>query len=177
MFRSEKMSYQEKRIVASLFTGFLVMVVYCVYGLSRYQAVGESLLNNLKFWATAMLLTIALGIVAMMLVQLVLHIVLAISNEVKKEIQKKLPGEKNKACCEGQEIIDIEDEMDKLIALKSSKYSFAFIGFGFVSALVSLYFQQPPAIMLNAIFISFMLASLFEGFMQLRFYKKGIYHG
>lgn len=171
------MSYQEKRIVASLVTGFFVMTTYCIYGVARYQALGDSLLNNLKFWATAMLITIGLGIVVMMFVQLVLHVVLAIANEVNKEIIKKIPCGQKIASCEGLEITDIEDEMDKLIALKSSKHSFALIGFGFVAALVSLYYQMPPAIMLNTVFISFMLATLLDGLLQLRFYRKGIYNG
>jgi Na+-transporting methylmalonyl-CoA/oxaloacetate decarboxylase gamma subunit len=171
------MSYQEKRIVASLVTGIFVMVTYCLYGIARYQALGNSLLNNLKFWATAMLIVMGLGIVVMILIQILLHIVLAVANEVKKEISKKLPCDKKIVSSDESEITYLEDEMDKLIALKSSNYSFGILGFGFVAGLVSLYYQLPPAIMLNAVFLSFMLASLVEGCLQLRFYRKGIYNG
>jgi uncharacterized YccA/Bax inhibitor family protein len=175
------MSYQEKRIGVSVVSGFLILVSYCIYGVTKYQSVGEGLLTNLHFWATTMLVTIGLGIAVMMVIQLVLHIYLAISNEVKKEISKKIAcGEtcSNKVMsCDDLDIIDKEDEMDKLIALQASKYSFGVIGFGFVVSLVSLYYQLPPAVMLNINFVSFMLASLIEGLLQLRFYRSGIQHG
>jgi hypothetical protein len=175
------MSYQEKRIVASVIAGLVILVSYCLYGVSKYRAVGIGLLTDLKFWATTMLVTIGLGIAVMIVIQLVLHIYLAISNEVKKEISKRIAGDKTCAgksmSCDEGDIIDREDEMDKLIALKASKYSFGVIGFGFVASLVSLYYQHPPAVMLNINFVSFMLASLIEGLLQLRYYRGGIQHG
>jgi hypothetical protein len=175
------MSYQEKRIVASFISGLLILVSYCIYGVTKYQAVGEGLLTDLKFWATLMLVTIGLGIAIMMVIQLVLHIYLAISSEVKKEISKRIAGDKTCAgltmSCDDLDVMDKEDEMDKLITLKSSKYSFGVIGFGFVVSLVTLYYHLPPAVMLNTIFVSLMVASLIEGLLQLRFYRNGIHHG
>lgn len=178
------MSYQEKRIGVSVVSGLLILVSYCIYGVSRFKVLGTGLLTDLRFWATTMLVTIGLGIAVMMLIQLVLHIFLAVSSEVKKEIRKRISeseqcGSKSYQgrSCEDLEMMDKEDEMDKLISLKASNYSFGVIGFGFVVALVTLYYQMPPAIMLNIMFVSFMLASLLEGLLQLRFYRKGIYHG
>jgi len=171
------MSYQEKRIVASVVSGLLIFVSYCLYGVTKYQKMGESLLTDLLFWATTMLFTIGLGIAVMIVIQLILHVYLAVSNEVKKEISKKIPNGKKMMSCEELEMMDGEDEMDKLISLKASKYSFGMIGIGFVVSLVSLYYHMPPAVMLNIIFVSFMLATLLEGILQLRFYRKGIHHG
>ena len=171
------MSYQEKRIVVSVISGVLILATYCVYGITRYQTAGDGLLTDLKFWATAMLVTIGLGIAVMMVIQLILHIYLAISNEVKKEISKKISSGNKMMSCDDLEIIDKEDEMDKLIALKASKYSFGVIGFGFVASLVSLYYKMPPAVMLNINFVSLMIAFLIEGLLQLRFYRTGVYHG
>lgn len=171
------MSYQEKRIVVSVVSGLLVFVSYCFYGVTKYQTMGESILNDLKFWSTIMLITIGLGIAVMMVIQIVFHIYLAISNEVKKEISKKISCGNKTMSCEDIEMIDQEDEMDKLISLKASKYSFGTIGVGFAVALITLYYHLPPAVMLNIIFVSFMLASLLEGMLQLSFYRKGIHHG
>jgi len=178
------MSYQEKRIGVSVVSGLLILVSYCIYGVSRFKVVGTGLLTDLRFWATTMLVTIGLGIAVMMLIQIILHIYLAISSEVKKEIAKKIAGDGTCGSksyqgrsCEDLEMMDKEDEMDKLISLKASNYSFGVIGFGFVASLVTLYFRLPPAIMLNIMFVSFMLASLLEELLQLRFYRKGIYHG
>lgn len=124
-----------------------------------------------------MLFTIAVGIVIMILVQVLLHVVLAISTEVKKELSKQTACVKILEPCEECEISNLEDEMDKLIELKASKCSYGLLGLGFVASLLSLYFQQAPGIMLNIIFLSFLLASLLEGYLQLNFYKKGIHHG
>jgi hypothetical protein len=103
--RSENMYYQEKKTIASIISWVLILVVYSIYGISKYQGVGANLLNDLKFWAVTMLI---------------------------------------------------------------------FIGGGIVIALMSLYIKMPPAIMLNIIFISFILGSILAGFSQLYFYRKGI---
>ena len=175
------MYYQEKKTIASIISGVLVLAAYSIYGISKYQEVGPNLLNDLKFWAAAMLIFIGGGIVITILIQIVFHIILAVANEVAKEVAKEVA---NKANCKGSEkpyeeleIAEFEDEMDKLIALKAMRNSFVVVGIGFVIALVSLYMRMQPAIMLNIIFISFMLGSLFEGFSQLYFYRKGVKNG
>lgn len=174
------MSYQEKRILASVISGVGILVGYCVYGVIQYQKVGVSILSNLKYWASLMLITIGLGIAVMMVIQIFLHIFLAVTHEVKKEISKEIAKRtdcgKGLAACEELEMDGKEDEMDKLIALKASKYSFAVVGVGFLAALISLYFQLPPGVMLNILFISLMKSCLLEGILQLRFYQQGIYH-
>ena len=61
----------------------------------------------------------------------------------------------------------VEDEMDTLIELKSSRI-------GFVGALVSLLFEQSPMVMLNLLFFSFSVGSLSEGGLSLYYYRKGV---
>jgi hypothetical protein len=51
------MYYQEKKTIASIISGLLILAAYSIYGISKYQEVGANLLNDLKFWATAMLCT------------------------------------------------------------------------------------------------------------------------
>jgi len=171
------MYYQEKKTIASIFSGLLILTAYSIYGISKYQELGAGLLNDLRFWASAMLIFIVSGIIAAILIQVVFHIMLAVANEVAKEVS-------GKACCkvkdgtyEELEIAEAEDEMDKLIALKAMRNSFVVVGAGFVIALISLYMGTPPAIMLNIIFMSFVLGTLFEGFSQLYFYRKGVRNG
>ena len=168
------MYYQEKKTIVSIISGVLILAVYSIYGISKYKEVGMSLLNDLKFWGTAMLITIGVGMVATILIQIIFHFILTIANEVAKEASKKASFEEKNETYEELEISDFEDERDKLIALKAMRNSFVVVGVGFVFALVTLYFKVPPAIMLNIIFISFILGSIFEGLSQLYFYRKGI---
>jgi hypothetical protein len=86
-------------------------------------------------------------------------------NSDDKEIDKSIAAE------------IIEDEMDKLIELKSSRVGFFFAGIGFVAALVSLVLDYSPAVMLNILFISLSGGSLFEGVTQLYYYRRGIQNG
>jgi hypothetical protein len=171
------MFYQEKKTIVSIISGILILVAYTIYGISKYQEVGANLLNDLRFWAAAMLFCIGGGIVIIILIQIVFHIILAVANEVAKEISNKAKGKGNDETYEKLEIIEAEDEMDKLIALKAMKNSFTVVCVGFVIALVLLYLKMPPAIMLNIIFISFNLGMFIERFSQLYFYRKGIRNG
>jgi hypothetical protein len=68
----------------------------------------------------------------------------------------------------------VEDEMDKLIELKSNRVGFFMAGIGFVAALVALVLNYSPVVMLNILFIAFSIGSLAEGFTQLFYYRRGI---
>ncbi len=159
------MSYQEKRTIASLISGVLVLAAYCIYALSQYQA-NPAVLDDLKFWAITMLVFIGIGVAATIVIQIIFHILLAISIAVKERDDKKV-GKTMEACT-------AEDEMDKLIELKSSKVSFVIAGIGFVAGLVSIVLDFAPAVMLNIVFISCSFGSLLEGFVSLYYYRKGV---
>jgi hypothetical protein len=172
------MSYQEKRTITSIITGALVLGAYCVYVFGKVQS-GAVTPGDLKFWASTMLFFIGIGIVAIIVIQIVFHILLSISIAIKEQIRN---GEVDDKEIEKtiEKTIDaemVEDEMDKLIELKSTRISFIFAGIGFVAALVSQVFNYSPVVMLNIMFISFNVGSLFEGFAQLYYYRKGIQHG
>ena len=165
------MSYQVKKTVTSIVTGILVLAAYCIYAFGRAHA-GAAAPDNLKFWATAILIFIGIGIAASIVIQIVFHILLSISIAVKKKIQDEK--------CEDKEIEKnikaemVEDEMDKLIQMKSMRLAFIVAGIGFIAALVSLVLNSSPAVMLNILFISFSAGSLFDGFAQLYYYRRGL---
>ncbi len=171
------MYYKEKRTIASLISGIILLTAYCIYCISNYLEEGTDLLSDMKFWATAILIFIGSGILLTIIVQIVFHIILSISNEVAKEISKKACMEGENNTYEELEITDVEDEMDKLISLKAMRNSSAVVGIGFVASLFTLLLNMPPAIMMNILFASFSIGSLLEGFSQLYFYRKGVYNG
>jgi len=167
------MSYQEKKTITSILSGIFILAAYCIFAFSRYQAAIDP--GNLKFWAVNMLIFIGFGVVVSIIIQIVFHIALSISIAVKGKIQNQDLDDK-----EIEKQIDaemVEDEMDKLIELKSNRIGFFLAGIGFVAGLVTLAFNYSPAVMLNILFISFSAGSLLEGFAQLYYYRKGLAHG
>ena len=167
------MSYQEKRTITSILTGIFILAAYCIYAFGRYQAAIDP--GNLKFWAVTMLIFIGFGVVVSIIIQIVFHILLSISIAVKEKIQNQEMDDKEIEKQIKAEMV--EDEMDKLIELKSNRVGFILAGIGFVAGLVTLVFNYPPAVMLNILFISFSAGSLLEGFAQLYYYRKGLAHG
>ncbi|HWQ21099.1 MAG TPA: hypothetical protein VN478_00015 [Clostridia bacterium] len=161
------MSYQTKRTITSMVSGVLVLVAYCIHAFGRYSS-GAIADGDLKFWAGTMLVFIGIGIVATIILQIIFHIGLSIGIAVKdracdeKEIDKRI------------EATVIEDEMDKLIELKSSQIGFVLAGVGFVGALVLLLFGYSTVVMLNVMYLSFLVGSLMEGAASLYFYGKGV---
>ncbi len=163
------MSYQEKRTILSVTIGVLLLVAYCIYA---FGSAGATQVDDLKFWATTMLVFIGIGIVAMIVIQIVFHILLSISLAVKqkmidescddKEIEKSIQREM------------VEDEMDKLIELKASRIGLSFAGFGFVAGLIALGLDASVVVMLNILFISYSVGTVIEGLTQLYFYRKGV---
>ena len=164
------MSYQEKKTITSIVTGILVLATYCVYVLGKYrsQAVG---LDDLKFCGITMLVFIGIGIVAAIVIQILFHILLSISIAVK---ERDCDGKKVESIIESNMV---EDEMDRLIELKSMRIGFGLCGAGFIAALLSLVFDCPAGIMLNILFLSFSVGSLLEGALSLYYYRSGVRNG
>lgn len=122
-----------------------------------------------------MLLFIAIGIVATIIIQIVFHVLLSVAIAVQAKV--------NDQNCDDKEIEKsiktemVTDEMDKLIELKSSVVGFIVAGIGFVLALILVFLEYSPVFMLNIMFASFSVGSLLEGFTQLYFYRRGIKNG
>ncbi|HVP20932.1 MAG TPA: hypothetical protein VMS73_03625 [Anaerolineaceae bacterium] len=168
------MSYQEKRAIVSIGTGALILGLYCFYAFGRFQS-GAIAAGDLKSWAVTILIFIGIGIAAAIAIQIVFHILLSIAIAAKKKIQDESIEDKEIDKAIGAEFV--EDEMDKLIELKSMRAGLIIAGIGFIAALVSLALDYPPAVMLNILFISFSGSSLFEGAAQLYYYRRGIRNG
>ncbi|NPV86962.1 MAG: hypothetical protein HPY45_13255 [Anaerolineae bacterium] len=165
------MSYQEKRTVVSIASSALLLAAYCVYAFTRYGA-GAAATADLKVWAGTMLIFIGVGIAVSIVIQIVFHILLSISIAVKRKIQDQTLDDKEIEKSIGSEMV--EDEMDRLIDLKSTRVGFFFAGVGFVAGLVALVLGFSAVVMLNIIFLSFGAASMLEGFIQLYYYRRGV---
>ena len=168
------MSYQEKKTIVSLVAGLLILAAYCIYVFNKIKS-GTTAPDDLKFWATAMLIFIGIGVVVLIVILIVFHILLSITMAVKEEM---LNGEyDDKKIEKALELDMVEDEMDKLIGLKAMRISFIVIGIGFIAALISLVLNYSSAVMLNIMFFSFGIGSMMEGVTQLYFYRRGVRNG
>jgi hypothetical protein len=165
------MSYQERRTVVSLLSGILVIVAYCIYAFGRYQS-GAVDAGDLKFWASTILIFIGIGIVASIIIQIVFHILMSIAIAVKQKMQDEAYDDKEIEKSIAAEMV--EDEMDKLIGLKSMRVGFVIAGIGFVAALISLVLDYSAVVMLNILFLSFSGGAILEGAAQLYFYRRGV---
>lgn len=165
------MTYQVKKTIVSILSGVLLLAAYCVYAIGKVQA-GAAAPEDIKFWATAILMFIGIGIAAMIVIQIVFHILLAIAKAIQEQARN---GKCDDNGLERKiELEMAEDEMDKLIGLKSTQVGFAIVSTGFIAALASAALGSSPAVMLNILFASFFLGSLCEGAAQLYFYWKGV---
>ena len=168
------MSYPEKRAIVSILAGIAVIVSFCIYVYEKGKS-GEAAADNLKFWAGAMLLFIVIGIVANIVIQIVFHILLSVSIAIREQ---NVNGESDDKLIEKEIAAEmVEDEMDKLVELKSLRVGFVIAGIGFVTALIFAYLGYSVATMMNIIFFSFSVGSVFEGFSHLYFYRRGVARG
>ena len=168
------MSYQERKTIVSLISGVFVIAAYCIYTFGHYQ-MGTVDASDLKFWAGTILTFVGISIVVSIIIQIVFHILMSIAIAVTKKMDNEQCDDKEIEKSIGAEMV--EDEMDKLIELKSMRVGFVIAGIGFIAALVSLVLGYSAAVMLNIMFLSFSGGALLEGVAQLYFYRRGVTNG
>lgn len=168
------MSYQEKRIVTGLLSGAAILAAYCLFAWGAYRA-GEADAGNLAFWAAAMLKFIGVGIAATIIIQILFHILLSVGIAVREKIRDAETDDRQIEQSIKAEMV--EDERDRLIELKALRVGFICAGAGFILSLVTLVLGRSPVLMLNILYLSFLLGSLLEGVVQLFLYRSGVRHG
>lgn len=161
------MTYQEKRAVFSILLNLIYTSVYCLYAYGKYQ-MG---VVDASAWARFILIYLGIGIVVMIVFQILFHIFVAVTVAAKETISNGKCEEKDI-----EKLINSEmttDELDNLIELKTSKMGFVLCGVGFVSGLAALAVNASVALMLNILFLSFLLGALLEECGKLVYYRKG----
>lgn len=149
------MTYQVKKAIVSIFSSIPILIFYGMYAYSKHQSGTIDMATDLAFWAKLMLITIGIGIVLTIVIHIAFHIINAIITEREDDPM-------------------IEDEMDKLVELKSDRFSFILVGMGFIAALVTLVLKMPPAVMLNVLFFSCYVGSIIGEIAKIFFYQRGI---
>jgi uncharacterized membrane protein len=118
-----------------------------------------------------MLIFIAIGIGVSIVVQIAFHIIYLDLLAVRSKIEDQQSDDKEIERTINREMV--EDERDKQIELKSMRIGFIVAGIGFVTGLLSLVLDYSPVVMLNIVYLSFLVGSLLEGVGQLYYYRRG----
>lgn len=148
------MSFQEKKNIVSLVTTLLIFSVYSMYVFQKYQEGSFHTTNEFSFWGAFILVLIPVSIVA----KIIIHIIFSIINTIATNEKEPL----------------ITDELDQLIALKSTRNSHYVFIIGFLLSMIPLAMGQPPYLMFIILISSGLLSEVVGIFTQLYLYRKGV---
>ena len=149
------MSYQEKNTTVSLMSFVLILAYYLINVFQMYQGGGLVADRLFRLWAIVIVAGILVNILATILTNIVLSIVHAI--RTGKEESERF----------------IEDERDKLIELKGTKFSYIFYSIGVLIAMLTFVFGQPPLVMFSSIVLSSLVAEIIGDIAQIVLYRRG----
>ncbi len=149
------MSYQEKSVTVSLMSSLLILGYYLATTFQMIQ--GEGLASDKVFRLAGIVIaaSIIVNIAANILTNIVLSIVHAI--RTGKEEQENF----------------IEDERDKLIELKGTKFSYIVFSVGVLISMITFVTGQPPLVMFSMIVLFGIAAEIIGDIAQIVLYRRG----
>ena len=151
------MAYTTKRNIVSIIAGVGLIAAYIIYVVSH----NSPAVQDVKAWATAILVFIGIGIGVQIIVQVLFHIGLSIGIAAREEIK----GSK-KSDDEVERIIKsemVEDDYIKTIELKGLRIGYAFFGLGVTVAFVALALGAQMVVALHILFGMSAFSSVSEG--------------
>jgi len=155
------MSPKSKSIITSTVAGFVFLTAYALY-------VTRNTPESLQGWAVSMLVFLGIAIVALIIIQIVFHIILAAGIAVTE-------GEQDSKRI--QRILDstmAEDEMDRMISLRAARVGYVFAGIGFVGVLTTLALGLSAVVGLHVLFWTIALGSFVSGAVSVYGYERGV---
>lgn len=153
------MTYQEKKSVVSIITYIIFMGVYALIVFNKFQNGDFDHLSEMRFWATIILISIPIQVA----VKIVIEIVLAIVSEVASEIKGT-----------EKDHLDIVDERDRIIELKTMRAEMVFFSLGFMAALGSQMFDLSIHVFFIIIVSVGFLSEIFGESLKIHFYRNGV---
>jgi hypothetical protein len=148
------MTFQEKRMVASIFTTLLVFGIYFAAMIQMVQGGRFDGADASSLLGRSILILIVCSIILNIILTILFNIVFAIADR-----------ESNPSF--------VVDERDRLIELRANTISHYAFGAGFILSMVALAVGYSPFLVFNLIVASFGTASLVENAVQLCFYRRG----
>ena len=158
------MMLKSKMTVVGMIVATVLVTGYLLYAMSDNAPAAD----DLKGWATLILIFIGISVIAHIVTQIIAHIVFAASVAVKEK-------DKDERTIERMIESEVaEDEMDERITLKSSHVGYGCVGVGFVLTLLALaFFNVTVSVMLNILLMVFFIAMVVDGAVSIYLYEKG----
>ena len=154
------MSYNEKKSVTNIISSLLITIIYAIVVYQKYLNGALDASDIFRFWAIVILVFIPISIVARIIIMIVFHIFEAVLQAAKgKDIEDEM---------------DIVDERDKLIQMKTSATSMYIFVFGFIIALVTQLFDVSHHIFFIVLIIAGLITDIVSESLMIRYYRRGV---
>ena len=159
------MTYGTKKTIAGMLAGIVFGGAYVLYAIGKHAREGSA---DLSSWAQTMLVFIGIGIGATIVIQILLHIGMAVGIAAKNRDKQDVSVEKIMAADTR------EDERDKWIDLKALRINGVFMGVGGLAMLITLAMGHSVFLGMHLLFGFCWLASFVEGIAKIYMYERGI---
>ena len=150
------MSFQQKNVTVSLVNFSLILGFFLFRVLQMIQGGGFNSTNVFRLWG----IVIALAVVVTIFATILTHIVLAIVHAIRTGEEKS-------------NVEDIEDERDKLIALRGTRVTYFVASVGSFLSMLTFVFGQPPLVMFTSLIFFGVLAQILGDVLRLYLYRRG----
>jgi len=159
------MTFKSKRTLAALITGVGLGVGYTLYALGKHAPAA----GDIRAWALAILVFIGIAVAAMV----VLHILFHIGYSIGVAVTERQRDDREVERIIASEVT--EDELDRLVGLKSSRASAICTGAGLMAALVWFaFFGTSAVVALHLIVGATFVGTWIEGCISIYFYERGV---
>lgn len=158
------MTYKSVRNVVNVVLSLILVIAYVIYA----RSTSAPAIEDIKGWSKLMLTFIVISIAILIVVQIIFHMFYAYRITVKENTKDEKLINRIMASS------NVEDEMGKLIILKSERLEHLTVGLGFVIALITLSTGATPVVSLHIILGSFSLGSIMEGLYEIYLYESGV---
>ncbi|XMB73047.1 hypothetical protein RJI07_03825 [Mycoplasmatota bacterium WC30] len=154
------MSYNEKKSLTNIISSVLITTIYAFIIYQKYLNGVLDDSNIFKFWAIIILIFIPISIVARIIIMIIFHIL--------ESVVRAAQGE------DIEDEMDITDERDKLIQMKSTAISTYIFCIGFILALVTQLFDISNHVFFIVLIGFGLITDVVSELLIIRYYRKGV---
>lgn len=147
------MSYQERKTLIMMISGLAISIIYGLYLYNTYPEAFTDSATDVSFWGSAILWLCVWSIG----IRIGIMILFSILNTIIT--REKIPS--------------FSDERDKMIELKSQRWSHYIFILGFLIAMGALALGEPIFMMFVIIFAGGLVGEIVSGCSQLYLYRRG----